>query len=226
MIGRIKVAVIDDVETDILKASYLVRKAIPECEVDSYLNLRAFVAANKNYDLTIMDVMIGDTKAFSFSEIVLARTEFIVYASIVKEAITLAFGPKVLGYLVKTDPDSVNVDKLKDIYDKYFGSFINIPRTDIRVNARKIMYMISKGGNIYIHIEPDKVIEASRVTANSILDLKEYPYLHRVRRGMIVNLRYIRSISVNAVEMTDGMKIIPSRREYKQLFEAFKGQFI
>ena len=227
MENKVKVAIIDDIEACLQCLEQIVHRAIPEAEVYKFNCIRAFTVSGIRFQLVVADVMLQGGEVFRNAEIIEARTEYIMYTSVLKEKAVFAYRPKTIGFLSKADSDEANIGIIRTAFMNFIAKTITLDTQngEIRINPNRIICIEIKGRDLVCRCDNDAEIVLKRTSYRSVQDRLD-PYLVEVRKGVYINTRYIRRINGNAVVLANGSEILSSRRALKNVVDRFREMFV
>ena len=224
-----RVAIVDDSKTDadfvqcILNNWAEQRQANIQAEV--FPSAEAFLfryAEDKDWDILLLDIEMGAMDGVTMAKRVRQDNEAVQIVFITGYSDYIAEGYEVaaLHYLMKP----VNGDKLFVVLDRAlekrkqeerclnlesYGEMVRIPFYEIR-------YLDVNANYVTVHAKIDYTVKRTLSDFEKELDDR----FHRVGRGMILNLKYIRRVTNTEVRLSDGTVLPLPRGAYEPLNRA------
>ena len=226
-------AVVDDMEEVLKTIHNLIIQYTNDYEinVDCYASAGAFLDnySTRNYDALFLDIDMPDISGFKIAEILHEHGYNIpiVYITGRDDLITNAFRYKPIGFVRKQHLETeleFAIDTIKselNMATVYIS--VKEPRTfggkDYSLNVDEILYF--KTAKHYLEI---KLINNKAITIrDKISNYSDNPKLKNfvmIDSGILINLAHIKVVD-NAVELSNGERMLISRRRVQFVFQAY-----
>ncbi|MSS59086.1 response regulator [Erysipelotrichaceae bacterium Oil+RF-744-GAM-WT-6] len=215
------ICIIDDSEDDQNRLLNLAGKVFPEAVISVFSSCSEFLASSSYYLLVLLDIQLWKEDGIRCSREISMHASFIVYVTSCNERVMDAFAPKVAGFLTKSMTDEELSAGLQIIRNRYFMPSMQIrTRTGvISFHPSMVQYVAKRGRTIYISFGKEMVYQLAAETIQHCQEI--LPDLCRINQSELVNLDYVRSINPEALELFDGTRLYPSRRERRHVQEMF-----
>ena len=220
-ISKLSFAVVDDNTVDLKNMASLIHIAFPGCQVSCFSDLYDFLNADNVYDLALLDVLFESITSIDLYEQTSRKTKCIIYTSTYPSMMEFAFNLKVTGFLIKTDPDEKNIEKLRRsvknlseviLIDTNIGS-IQLPVNEIilvRIDNVHIRFQLTEGKSLVSRTLRLKDVQEQ--TRGSLI---------AADRKTLINPHHIKRIWNHIVYLDDNTEVYPSRRRYETIKHSF-----
>ena len=228
----IRIAICDDNDKQIA----LLRRMLGEWSgdkpfalvIDEYISAESFLFSypDKPCNLLLLDIEMKNMSGIDLAKKLRAKGDMIPIIFITGYSDYMGDGYEVeaLHYLLKP----VNQDKLFEVLDRYIrrhnpGNDIVLKCEDktLHISPEMIEYCEAVGKKSHVHLSDGTplICETGIGGLKNILN-DEFIFCHR---SYIVNLRFVRSIGKNEINLDSGGIIPLSRRLYKEVNDKFIG---
>lgn len=85
----------------------------------------------------------------------------------------------------------------------------------------EIIFIESQGHYLSVYLISGKMLRTRRTLSQIFEGMQKYPEFIRIGASYVVNLNFVRKISANSMEMTDGSKISVPRRSNETVKRAY-----
>ena len=215
------ICIIDDSEEDQKRLLNIAGKVFPEAVCSVFSSCSEFLASSSYYLLVLLDIQVAEEDGIRCSQEISMHASFIAYVTSYNERVMDAFAPKVAGFLTKSMTDEELSAGLQKIRNRYFVPSMQIrTRTGvISFHPSMVQYVSKRGRTIYISFGKEMEYQ---LVAETIQHCQEIlPDLCRINQSELVNLDYVRSLTPEELELYDGTRLFPSRRERRHVQEVF-----
>lgn len=181
---------------------------------------------NNDIDVLLLDINIPGISGFEIAERFYDKVGYIIFVSSDKDLVFEAIKYKPHRFIRKTN--------LSELYEAFYSimkirklksrNFINVKtgkKGNITVKCDDVIYIESYSGKLYVHTVSG-IFEERKTMKEMIAELNNY--FVRVHRGYIINMKRVRVIKRNCVELNYGGKPvqIPIKRNFSdELREKF-----
>jgi DNA-binding LytR/AlgR family response regulator len=217
-------AIVDDSPYDQQLLTDYINMAFEEITIHIFWNLDEFMLSPVPvYDLVVLDVMINEEKTTEKYYWIKTKTRFLMYTSNDMRLMVFCFYPKVVGFLIKTDPQEKIIEQFKRIDKEYVSvtAHLMMDGQDEEINLRDVMYIRRIGKKIEICMETGIVRNLKDITIQSLYE-KFSSVFAMVNRGELVNMDYVMRMGVDDLVMIDGTVLGISRRMRKDVRERYR----
>ncbi len=218
----IEIALLEDLAMDSDRFSRCLKETMAGCRIHVFKTMEAFLEDREHYDFILADVFIGKDMVFDYKEILSAKADYLMFASVLSDNSYRAYMPKSVGFIYKQLADDEVKKALAEKYNEYLSSRARIYTRSgaIDVNARKVMYLEKYGKNVVAHFEGGREIDMGRISlpraAKILMDICQ-----KANRSMYVNPAYITRIDGKEIRMADGQWTKSSPGFHQELMKAF-----
>lgn len=224
-----RVAICEDEETERAYLSSLVRSwaeqsgyTIDLTIFDSAESFLFHYAEEKDYDLLLLDIEMGEMDGVSLAKRVRKENETVQILFITGYSEYIADGYEVaaLHYLMKP----VNRDKLFSVLDRAVQKLrknertltLSLPEETVRVPLYEIRYLDVRQNYTTVHGKRDYTVKKTLRELEPLLDDRFF----RIGRSCILNLLFIQRVTKTDVFLTDGTVLPLPRGMYEPLNRA------
>lgn len=224
-----RVAICEDEETERAYLSSLVRSWAEQSgytiDLTIFDSAEAFLfhyAEEKDYDLLLLDIEMGEMDGVSLAKRVRKENETVQILFITGYSEYIADGYEVaaLHYLMKP----VNRDKLFEVLDRAVQKLrknertltLSLPEETVRVPLYEIRYLDVRQNYTTVHGKRDYTVKKTLRELEPLLDDRFF----RIGRSCILNLLFIQRVTRTDVFLTDGTVLPLPRGMYEPLNRA------
>lgn len=224
-----RVAICEDEETERAYLSSLVRSWAEQSGYtmdltifDSAESFLFHYAEEKDYDLLLLDIEMGEMDGVSLAKRVRKENETVQILFITGYSEYIADGYEVaaLHYLMKP----VNRDKLFEVLDRAVQKLrknertltLSLPEETVRVPLYEIRYLDVRQNYTTVHGKRDYTVKKTLRELEPLLDDRFF----RIGRSCILNLLFIQRVTRTDVFLTDGTVLPLPRGMYEPLNRA------
>ena len=224
--NRLEIAVIDDDPFYREKMKELIHSCFDDVNVDCFHNGYQLLQSKQEYSLIIIDVFLENENGINLADSLKNKSTYIVYYSIAEEMIRNAFGSRIIGFFLKTDPDDEIKRKLIQIYKKYLTSLLRLKTEigEVSIDINAVVYVVLKERKPEILFRNGTRINTygSLRKVSSIFGEKLIP----LNESTLVNPDYIQHVSRDKVLLSNGEVIDMSRRNRRNIEKRFAQRFL
>jgi len=229
----ITIAICDNEKNTREESMHMVKSQCEDCHVDLYDSGIALLAASKEYDIYILEILLPGINGIETAKLLrekqsaqLQAESMIIFITAHKEYMDAAFDVKAFHYLVKP----IDEDKFKAVISRA----INDCRK-IKENAES--HILIKNGNLYhkVFLSDIFYVESrdKKVIINSVNGAVEYygrmqeienilgNTFFRCHRCYIVNMKHITQYNFNTIWVKNGDAIYLAQKRYSQFVNKF-----
>ncbi len=224
-----RIAICEDEETERAYLSSLVRSWAEQSgytiDLTIFDSAEAFLfhyAEEKDYDLLLLDIEMGEMDGVSLAKRVRKENEMVQILFITGYSEYIADGYEVaaLHYLMKP----VNRDKLFEVLDRAVQKLrknertltLSLPEETVRVPLYEIRYLDVRQNYTTVHGKQDYTVKKTLRELEPLLDDRFF----RIGRSCILNLLFIQRVTRIDVFLTDGTVLPLPRGMYEPLNRA------
>lgn len=229
-----RIAICDDSERDLYLNLNMVNRWKDE-NSDSEIVVDAFHSPDdllKNhiedmYQLWILDIMMPEKDGISLAREIRKKGDetMVIYTSSTTEYAMDAFGIHALGYLpkpVEYTELKKTLDMTKTLYDARPQKYIHIMGDDgpQKISVMDIIYVENIGRNVRYNLRSGCEIEASRRNGTfeeMVAPLAKEKEFVQTHKSFFVNLKYIKCIRENQIQLDNGVEIPIAKRRKTEL---------
>lgn len=224
--GKYRFALIDDEVFYHAKITDLLLGFFPKSKIDCFFSINDLITSKtEEYSMLIVDVMLESQNSITLSRILSAKAPYIMYYSVAKESLRMAFGYNVIGFILKTDSQEEIRKQFIRIEKQYLEDIIKL-RTlsgDMEIKLTRIVYIEKEGRKIFAYAPDHSQIQIFD-PLKEILEKARGKMIY-ANRSVLINTDHIRSIKDNYVYLSNGMAMDMSRRSKKAVEAAIIGRF-
>lgn len=183
----------------------------------------------KNYDIALLDICMPDVLGTDVAQEMLDRNPDmgVVFLTTSDEYAITAFAMNAVHYLLKPFTQEQFNEALDRAVRKIkVQNFLSLACVDgvYRVRVQEIIFIESQNHYLMIRLSSGETLRLRGKLSQLFEEMQEYLEFIRVGVSYIVNLRFVRRVAGNALEIMDGAKIpIPRRssEEVKKIYVDF-----
>ena len=224
----LKIVVCDDEKVIVGQLSDMIKKHLPNCEIDGFLSGRDLFSSKKNFDIFFLDIQMEQQNGIEVARVLREHDEnaVIVFITGAKEYVFEAFDVAALHYLLKP----VDEEKLKEVLDRAVREvlkktdkekkqlFIKTREKNITLNVDDILYMENEMRKIVVHTKGETIIFYGVMSEiEKIVGTKFY----RCHRGYLVNMAYVSKYDTDNILLNNGEKIYLSKDRYQDFVKQY-----
>lgn len=227
------IAICDDSQADADYIASLAEKWAQKdniyIKIDRFPSAEAFLfhyAEDKTYDILLLDVEMGEMNGVELAHTIRKdnSTVQIVFITGYSDYISAGYDVAALHYLVKPVDESklfTVLSRAKDMLIRQERRIVlSVAGETVRIPLHEVSFVEVQGNYVTIHAEQEYTVKATLGTIEKQLDESFF----RTGRSYIINLGYIRRVSKNQVELSDGMVLPLPRGVYEPLNRAIINQ--
>lgn len=198
-----------------------------EVNVDKYQSAESFLfewTDDNKYDVIFLDIKMKKLSGIELSNLIREKNKKvdIVFTTGIFEHVLHGYNVAAMQYLLK--PISQNdihlclnrvLDRIKSTNKLSQFMIIKTSKENIKLNYDEIYYFEMFSPNIIIYTKKGKVVLRKAISEIE-KDLRCNSFI-RCHRSYIVNLKYVKSISKNAITLENGESVPISRNKYKEV---------
>ena len=226
---RCKIAVCDDKKshakhTEALVVQWAGGAGVQE-QVSCFSSAEAFLFAyeeEQDFDLLLLDVEMGGMDGVSMAKLLRQQNDKIqiIFISGYADYIAEGYEVSALHYLTKP----IDQEKLFSVLDRAIERLrqtepwltLELVEGTVRVQLDQIRYLDVFHNHVTVHAAQNYTLKRPLGEFEAKLDRRFF----RIGRSCILNLSYVRSVSRQAVELTDGTNIPLPRGQYEKVNRA------
>lgn len=224
----IRTAICDDSAEEILELKKLIHSVGPsDIHLDAYTNAQSLldrIDAGAGYDLVFLDIYMRDLNGIETAKELLKRLPDveIVFVTVSREHAVDAFTVNALHYLLKP----ATPRQMDEIFTRYErkkersgGVIIRSGKENFHLRADQIFYIQSQNNGTDIYTE-NGILHSGMKTA-TIGEQLPGVFLH-IRRGMYINMNYIRRMETDSCVLKNGERVLLSRKGRAEIRGRYK----
>ena len=230
----IKISLVDDDPEDRASLISLVQEIFQNKNITfSYAEFESaedFLASYESglYDLCFLDIFMKNMNGMDAAREIrkLDPDLAIVFLTSSPDYVYEGYEVQALRYLMKPPaPEKVQIiisDLLHQTVLKNRRLSVSSGKQTYEIPYGKILYVLSVGDNIELHLKDDCIRLSARHTFSKTTEplLKDYRFLS-CARGVVVNLEHVRTLEKNRFIMDNGEPLPVSRRLYSSVNDAY-----
>ncbi len=226
----IKAAVCDDIQKELEKiraALDIYTKTHSELhfDIDEYssaVDILQAVERGKTYDIALLDICMPGVLGTDVAEAMLAKSPDmgIIFLTTSEEYAVEAFAMNATHYLLKPfSQEQLNAALDRAVKKMQEEEFISLVCVDgiYRVHISDIVYMESQKHYLLTTLSSGEILRLRMKLSQMFEKMQKYPEFIKVGASYVVNLAFVRRISGNTAEMSNGAKISIPRRSSEQV---------
>lgn len=224
----LKIAVCDDEKVIARQVSGMIKKHLPDCEIDEFLSGEDLLSAKKNFDIYFLDIQMKQQNGIKVARLLREHDEnaVIVFITGAKEYVFEAFDVAALHYLLKPVDEKKleetlnrairEVQKKRDKEKKQL--FIKKREKNITLNVDDILYLENEMRKIVAHTKRERITfygvmsEIEKIVGTSF---------YRCHRGYLVNMAYVSEYDTNNILVNNGEKVYLSKDRYQDFVKQY-----
>ncbi len=231
---EVKVAICDDIQKELEKISAALdayAKVHPELcfDIDKYntaVDILNVMEKEKAYDIALLDICMPGILGTDVAEEMLSKNPDagIIFLTTSDEYAVKAFAMNATHYLLKPFTQEQFDEALDRAVRKMTDQdFLSLACVDgmYRVRINEIVSVESQNHYLSMVLFSGEILRLRRKLSQMFEEMQEYPEFIWVGVSYIINLSFVRKISGNTVEMTNGTKIPIPRRSSEQVQKAY-----
>lgn len=176
----------------------------------------SFLQSNKKYDLILLDIELPGINGIKISKMRKSDT-YVIFLTSLTDYVYDAFGENVLGYLIKTEPITTVVKKVKKLIDEvYTKNNIEIRTKEgkVNVNLDKIIKCTLEKRKLYFYTSL-KEIQVLDYSLSEIYMLVKDKFIY-TNRSTLVNAKKIVDIKNDLIYLENNLTASLSRKCMKE----------
>lgn len=219
-----QIAICDDIQKELEKiraALDIYAKGHPECyfEIDEYstaMDILNAVDTGKVYDIALLDICIPGILGTDIAGEMLAKAPDtnVIFLTTSDEYAVEAFAMNATHYLLKPFTQEQFAAALDRAVAKMpEEALLSLVCVDgiYRVRVSEIAFVESQGHYLLLHLSGGRTLKKREKLAGMYEELQKYPEFIRIGVSYIVNLVFVRKVSANIVELSNGRIPVPRR---------------
>lgn len=184
------------------------------------------VEERKSYDVFILDVEMPNISGVELAKKVLeySPNAYVIFLTAYSSYAIKGYGINVLKYILKKQMDVELQPALKELFNRLSWQndgktyTINNQRKYIRLLQSDIMYIYKEQKNaVFVLCKNGR--EYERTTLQNVYERLDNPDMFFLDRGYILNMKYVRKIGADRVEMDDGYEVLTNKERVSTLKE-------
>lgn len=217
----LKIVVCDDEKVIVKQVSYMIKKYLPDCEIDEFLSGKDLLSAKKDFDIFFLDIQM-EQNGIEVARKLREHDEnaVIIFITGVKEYVFEAFDVAALHYLLKP----VHEEKLREVIDRAVREvqkkadkekrqlFIKTREKNITLNVNDILYLENEMRKIVAHTKRETI---TFYGVMSEMEKLVGTGFYRCHRGYLVNMAYVSEYDTDSILLSNGEKIYLSKDRYQ-----------
>ncbi len=229
-----QIAICDDIQKELEKISAAAdayAKAHPALrfDIDEYstaMDILSAVEKEKAYDIALLDICMPGILGTDVAREILSKSPDtgIIFLTTSDEYAVTAFSLNAIHYLLKPftqEQFDAALDRaVKKMEEQGFLSLYCVDGV-YRVRISEIIFIESQSHYLSVCLASGEILRLRRTLSQMFEEIKEYPEVLRIGKSYIANLNFVRKISANSMEMTDGSKIPIPRRSSEAVQKVF-----
>lgn len=205
-------------------------------KIDTFKSGEAFMfeyTEEKSYNIIFLDIDMKKVSGIELSKYIREKDsniEIVFITGMIKYALH-GYRVKALQYLVKPLKEKDIHECLTETYEKLKSPLsinnnyitIELPKKNIRINYEDIIYCIMFSPYIDIYLKDEKITIRKKIS--DIEEILPKDSFIRCHRSYLVNIKHIKTVSRNYVNLENNIQIPISRGSYKKVNDAFLNYF-
>ncbi len=226
----IKTAVCDDIQKELEKVraaldTYTKTHSELYFDIDEYSTAQDILHAvekGKIYDIALLDICMPGILGTDVAEAMLAKSPDmgIIFLTTSEEYAVEAFAMNATHYLLKPfSQEQLNAALDRAVKKLQEEDFISLACVDgiYRIRISDIVYIESQNHYVLTTLFSGEILRLRMKLSQMFEEMQKYPGFIKVGASYIVNLAFVRRISGNTAEMSNGAKISIPRRSSEQV---------
>lgn len=223
----LKIVVCDDEKVIVKQVSYMIKKYLPDCEIDEFLSGKDLLSAKKDFDIFFLDIQM-EQNGIEVARKLREHDEnaVIIFITGVKEYVFEAFDVAALHYLLKP----VDEEKLREVIDRAVWEvqkkadkeerqlFIKTREKNITLNVNDILYLENEMRKIVAHTKRETI---TFYGVMSEMEKSVGTGFYRCHRGYLVNMAYVSEYDTDSILLSNGEKIYLSKNRYQDFVKHY-----
>lgn len=229
----IRIAIVDDEEIAIEKATIIMKECLDKSNVsysinsytDPFLFLKDY--SEIKFQVLFIDIDMPKQSGFDISEKIreINNDLPIIYITNRNDLVYKAFQYKAIGfirkeYIDKELPEALSL-VLKEINQRSNEISINYSGKLYKISVDDIVYIHSEDHNVHFHINKQDTVLKSRSTLTAFSETAEFSKFIPISASCLVNFSYIFSIEKDCILLKNNEKLYIPRRRIKDVKENF-----
>ncbi len=224
----LKIVVCDDEKVIVRQVSDMIKKHLPDCEIDEFLSGKDLLSAKKDFDIFFLDIQMEQQNGIEVARELREYDEnaVIIFITGAKEYVFEAFDVAALHYLLKP----VDEEKLKEVLDRAVRNVWK--KTD---KEKKQLFIKTRGKNITLNVDDILYLENEmrKIAAHTKMEtitfygvMSEIEKLlgtgfYRCHRGYLVNMAYVSEYDTDNILLNNGEKVYLSKDRYQDFVKQY-----
>lgn len=223
----LKIVVCDDEKVIVKQVSYMIKKYLPDCEIDEFLSGKDLLSAKKDFDIFFLDIQM-EQNGIEVARKLREHDEnaVIIFITGVKEYVFEAFDVAALHYLLKP----VDEEKLREVIDRAVWEvqkkadkeerqlFIKTREKNITLNVNDILYLENEMRKNVAHTKRETI---TFYGVMSEMEKSVGTGFYRCHRGYLVNMAYVSEYDTDSILLSNGEKIYLSKNRYQDFVKHY-----
>lgn len=220
-----RISVCDDEKAMAIYIADLVKRSLPECNIEIFTSGEELLAFNTKTDIAFLDIELKNINGINTASELQKRYPdiIIIFISSYSSYVTDAFSVNAFQYLLKP----INVAKFNREFSKAINSYqskhsvykVKFGANEKYIAVKDILYIETYGRRLKIKTT-DEIVEFNGKLKDEYAVLKAYGFT-KAHQGCIVNMLHITEWSRDKFIMSDS-KVIPiTRSEMKNAHDDF-----
>jgi DNA-binding LytR/AlgR family response regulator len=198
----------------------------PEYTVDAYESGIALLAADKRYDIYILDIQMPGMTGMELARAVRDKQDYpgpiIMFITALSEHMQEAFDVQAYHFLLKP----LDEDKFHAVFSGAVSELSRrMSQEYVIVKNAGVTDTIPLGAILFVESRNKKIeISTGKETVEfygKISEFEKKPHFFRCHRCYIVNMEHIIRYSANAIKLSNGQEIALSRKLYPDFVKAY-----
>lgn len=220
------IAVVDNEKVIIEQISGLVRKQVPDCELECYAGGEELLAAGKQFDIVFLDIQMDGMNGIETARRLREEQGDIVLIFVTgnREYVFDAIDLYAFHYLLKPVDESkfreVLVRATEEVAKKKEKRGLFIKKKNLTLDQADILYIESRAKKVEIHTAGPKGIIEIYATMEE-LEGQLGKDFYRCHRSYIVNMAHITEYGNDSIIVTNGDEIYLAKKKYGDFVKAY-----